>query len=117
MKKFLKGENKMKESENKEYERIKLLFSDVDEKQIELLDGLFVESARLKCELDEMNSIIAKTGRIKVHTDNPHMQKELPVSKVIEKTRASYSNITMKLSNILGKSITDEDDNDLEDFE
>lgn len=107
----------MKESEKKEYERIKLLFSDVDEKQIELLDGLFIQCARLKCELDEMDNIIKKSGRIKIHPENPYIQKELPVSKVIEKARASYSNITIKLSNILGKSITDEEDNDLEDFE
>jgi hypothetical protein len=107
----------MKESEKQEYERIKSLFSDIDEKQIEMLDGLFVECARLKCELDKMNIIINKTGRIKIHPNNPYIQKELPVSKVIEKTRASYTNITIKLSNILGKSITDEEDNDLEDFE
>lgn len=107
----------MKESEKTEYERIKSLFCDVDEKQIALLDGLFVESARLKCELDDMNEIISKTGRIKINPDNYLMQKELPVSKVIEKTRASYSNITMKLSNILGKSITDDDYSDLEDYE
>lgn len=81
------------------------------------MDGLFIESARLKCELDEMNTIIKKTGRIKIHPENSDLQKELPVSKTIEKVRASYTNITMKLSNVLGKSITDEEFDDLEDFE
>lgn len=107
----------MKSNEVFEYERIKALFSDVDEKQLALLDGLFIESARLKVELDEMNEIIKETGRIVTNPANPKMQKELPVSKVIEKTRASYTNVITKLSSILGKSLTDEDFNDLEDFE
>ena len=107
----------MKQKEISEYERIKSLFSDVDEKQLDLLDGLFIESARLKVELDDMNKIIKETGRIVTNPANPNMQKELPVSKVIEKTRSSYTNIITKLSSILGKSLTDEDFNDLEDFE
>lgn len=100
----------------KEYERIKKLFDGIDEKQIQLLEGAFWECARLKIELDDLHKIIKNSGQVKVHPDNYEMQKELPVSKVLVKTRANYLNYIAKLSNVLGKNIDDEE-NDLEDFE
>ena len=45
------------------------------------------------------------------------LQKELPVSKVIEKTRASYINYIAKLSSILGIATGDDDDEELSDYE
>ena len=101
----------------KEYERIKALFNDVDDKQLSLLDGAFIECARLKIELDNLHEIIEKSGLIKVNPNNFELQKELPVSKLIVKTRANYLNYIAKLSNILGKNVDDEEDDDLEDFE
>lgn len=100
----------------KEYERIRALFTGVDEKQIELVDGTIWEAARLRVELDNLFGIIKESGLIKVHPSNPTMQKELPVSKMIVKVRANYLNYIAKLSNILGKNI-DEDEDDLADYE
>lgn len=108
---------KTEEKIQKEYNRIKILFNEIDDKQLSLLDGAFIECARLKVELDDLHNIISKSSLIKVHPDNYEMQKELPVSKLIVKTRANYLNYIAKLSNILGKNIGDEEDNDLEDFE
>lgn len=101
---------------SKEYERIKELFNGIDEKQLELMEGAFWECARLRVELDELAKIIKKTGLIKVHPDNPSLQKELPVSKLIVKARANYLNYLSKLSNVLGKNIEDDED-DMEEFE
>ncbi len=95
----------------KEYERIKTLFSGCDEHQLDLLDG-----ARLRVELNNLHDIVKETGLIKVNPNNPTMQKELPVSKLIVKARANYLNYVSKLSNILGKNI-DEDEDDLNEFE
>ncbi|MGL5712573.1 MAG: hypothetical protein ACRCXT_00265 [Paraclostridium sp.] len=102
---------------DKEYQRIKALFNDIDDKQLSLLDGVFLECARLKVELDELHEIISKTGQVKFNPKDPTQQKELPVSKVIVKTRANYLNYKAKLSNILGRNIEDEEDEDLGDFE
>ena len=99
-----------------EYKRLKALFSDTDEKQLQLLEGAFWECARLRVELDELGKIIKETGLLKVHPADPTKQKELPVSKMIVKVRANYLNYIAKLSNILGRNI-DEDDLDLEDYE
>lgn len=99
-----------------EYERIKELFSGIDEKQLELVDGAIWECARLRIELNDLHEIIKESGLIKVHPKNSKMQKELPVSKLIVKARANYLNYIAKLSNILGKEI-EEDDDELSDYE
>ena len=100
----------------KEYERIKELFNGCDENQLRLLEGTIWECARLRVELNNLHEIVKKTGLIKVHPTNPSMQKELPVAKLIVKTRANYLNYVSKLSGILGKNI-EEDDEDLDEFE
>lgn len=44
----------------KEYERIKKLFDGVDENQLQLVDGVILEAARCKVELDRMHEVIKK---------------------------------------------------------
>lgn len=100
----------------KEYNRIKGLFSGVDEKQLSLVDGAIVECARLKVELDNLHEIIKETGLIKYNPNNMAQQKELPISKMIVKARANYLNYISKLSNLLGKNIEDEED-ELSEYE
>lgn len=99
-----------------EYNRIRKLFDGCDVAQLELVDGAIWECARLRVELDSMNEIIVQSGLIKVHPDRPGLQKELPVAKLIVRTRANYLNYIAKLSNILGRTVGD-DGNDLDEFE
>lgn len=94
----------------KEYERIKELFSGIDENQLKLIDGAIWECARLRKEMNDLHEIIKETGLVKVNPNNPSMQKELPVSKLIVKARANYLNYIAKLSNILGRNIEDDED-------
>jgi hypothetical protein len=101
---------------SKEYERIKALFEGVDEKQMQLIEGAILECARLRVELNKLNSIIKDSGLIKIRPTNPALQQELPVSRMIVKVRANYLNYIAKLSNMLGRNV-DDDDNDLEEFE
>ena len=93
-----------------EYERLKELFNECDELQLNLLDGSLWECARLRVELNDLHEIIKKTGLVKINPNNPSMQRELPVSKLVVKTRANYLNYIAKLSGILGKTILEEDD-------
>lgn len=92
-----------------EYERIKKLFADVDEKQLELVDGAILEAARLRIELDRLHEIVRRSGLIKIDPDNPTRQKTLPVSKELPKVRAGYTNIIFKLARVLGAGINEED--------
>lgn len=99
-----------------EYERIKILFAGVDEKQFSMVDGAIWEAARLRVELDRLHQIVQQTGLIKINPDNPLQQKELPVSRMIVKVRANYLNYIAKLAGILGRSVDDEEDG-LGDYE
>lgn len=103
-------------NEEQEYKRIKNLFAGVEENQLALVDGAIREAARLRVELDNLHQIIKKTGVVKIHPDKPTLQKELPVSRLVVKTRANYLHYIAKLSNILGRNVT-EDDDDLAEFE
>lgn len=100
----------------KEYERIKALFANCEEDQLALVDGAIWEAARLRVELNNLHEVVKASGLVKVNPNNPSMQKELPVSKMIVKVRANYLNYIAKLSNILGKSIM-EDEDELNDYE
>lgn len=100
----------------KEYERIKSLFEGADEGQLNLIDGALWEAARIRVELNKLHEIVKESGLIKVHPQNPALQKELPVSKLIVKARANYLNYISKLANLLGKNINDDED-DLSDYE
>ena len=92
-----------------EYERIKALFADVDEKQLQLVDGAIIEAARLRVELDRLHEIVKRSGLIKVDPNNPMRQKALPVSRELPKVRAGYTNIIFKLARVLGTGINEED--------
>lgn len=99
-----------------EHERIKALFEGVDEKQIALVDGMIIEAARLRVELNRLNEIVKVTGLVAINPDNPARQRELPVSKMITKVRANYLSYISRLSALMGKSVDDEDD-DLSEYE
>lgn len=118
--KMAKSLEEVQEREKKialEFERVLKLFEGLDEKQLELSKGPILEYARLKIELEELHEIQKKTGSIKLSQRSNGNQEELPVTKVLVKTRANYLNYYAKLSNILGKNILDEDDEELEGYE
>lgn len=103
-------------AEEAEYNRIRNLFSDCDANMLALLDGLFWEAARLRVELNCLHSEVEKSGLVKMNPQNPALQKEAPVSKVLPKVRANYANICFKLAKVLGKK-DDDDDSGLDDYE
>lgn len=99
-----------------EYQRIKSLFDGVDEKVLSLIDGAILESARIKIELDDMHEIVKESNLIKVNKENPSLQKELPISKLLTKQRANYINYISKLAGVLGRTEEEEED-ELGDYE
>ena len=99
-----------------EYERIRDLFEGVDEKQLALVDGAIHEAARLRAELDGLHEIVKRTGLLHYDANNPNRQKELPVSRMLPKVRAGYTNVIFKLSKVLG-AVVNEEDLGLDDYE
>lgn len=81
-----------------------------------MIDGAILESARIKVELDDMHEIVIKSNLIKVNKENPLLQKELPISKLLTKQRANYINYISKLAGVLGKT-EEEEEEELGDYE
>ena len=104
------------QAEQAEYERIRALFSAVDENQLALVDGAIWEAARLRTELDSLHVVVSKSGLVKYDPSNPSRQKELPVSRMLPKVRAGYTNIIFKLARVLGATVS-EDDLGMDDYE
>lgn len=102
--------------EEAEYNRLKELFADCDASMLALLDGMLWEAARLRVELNTLHLEGKKSGLVKMNPQNPALQKETPVSKVLPKVRANYANICFKLAKVLGKK-DDDDDSGLDDYE
>lgn len=102
--------------EKAEYERIRSLFDGGDEKQLALVDGAIHEAARLRVELDWLHLVVETTGLLHYDYKNPTRQKELPVSKMLPKVRAGYTNVIFKLSKVLG-AVVNEEDLGLDDYE
>lgn len=100
---------------NKEYDRIKALFENADEKQLELMDGAILEAAKMRVELNRLNDIKDRTGLLKVNPNNEAQQKELPVAKLLLKARANYLNYMTKLASMLG--VDPEEDDDMNEYE
>lgn len=96
-------------AEQAEYERIKALFGAVDENQLKLVDGAMREAARLRVELDGLHEVVKASGLVKYDPANPQRQKELPVSRMLPKVRAGYTNIIFKLARVLGATVDEED--------
>ena len=99
-----------------EHDRLRKLFEDVDEKQVELADGAIWEAARIRHQLDEINERAKVSGLVKFHPEDPTKQKVLPVSKELPKLRAGYTNIIFKLIRVLGANVN-EDELGLDDYE
>lgn len=91
-----------------EYERLKSLFSSVDETKTELVDNLIQQAAFMKVELGILQEQIRKHGAVQVSTKGAQRQTE--AAKYYTKLVNSYGTIIKTLNSIMGKNIVDEDD-------
>lgn len=101
-----------------EYENLKKIFEESAPEQVQLLDNVFREVARIKIELEDMAVLVMKCGgRVRYNPQNPKQQEVLPVSRELEKARASYANYMFRLSRALGINTDDEEDEMLSEYE
>ena len=103
----------MNRNVKKEYERLKSLFKDVDEKKSELVDELLKKAAFLKDQLDELESEINMEGAILHFSDGT--SKQSPAYKTFLSSVGAYQSIIKTLNGIMGSDVIDED-NEFDDF-
>lgn len=93
---------------NTEYERLKSLFSLVDESKKELVDNLIYQAAFMKVELDKLQNQIRKYGAIQI--SNKGAQRQTEAAKYYTKLVNSYGTVIKTLNSILGTQVDDGDD-------
>lgn len=91
-----------------EYERLKSLFSHIDETKIELVDELLKKAAYLKVELDNLQKDIDRDGVIQV--SNKGNTRVNLAFKTYLQTVSIYQGIIKTLNSIFGSTIDDGDD-------
>ena len=90
-----------------EYERLKSLFSLVDESKTELVDNLIYQAAFMKVELDKLQEQIRKHGTIQISSKGTQRQTE--AAKYYTKLVNSYGTVIKTLNTILGTQVDDGD--------
>jgi hypothetical protein len=93
---------------NQEYERLKKLFTDVDENKTKLIDELLLKAAFLKVQLDELEASIRKSGAIQFSSKGN--ARETISYKTFLKTLVVYQGIIKTLNQVLGRDTIDEED-------
>ena len=96
-----------------EYERLKALFSNVDESKAQLIDDLLKKASFLKCELEQLEKLVKKYGS--VQKSNKGNVRESVYYKTYLQSLNVYQGIIKTLNTIMGKNIIDEDD-DFDEF-
>lgn len=87
-------------------EELKGLFENVEEDKQKLAQQLIEEAGFLEGRLEELR----KLPFIKVHPDNPELQKRTEASKLYKEHIQSYCNVIKILNGILQKNSIEEDD-------
>lgn len=86
-------------SNEKRREQLNEIFKNVDESQKQLIDPLLDELVRLEDEIAELR----KLPQLRVHPNNPSIQKLTPAARLLKMELQSYMNAVRILSGILRK--------------
>jgi hypothetical protein len=86
-------------SNEKRREQLNEIFKNVDDSQKQLIDPLLDELVRLEDEIAELR----KLPQLRVHPNNPSIQKLTPAARLLKMELQSYMNAVRILSGILRK--------------
>lgn len=91
-----------------EIERLRSLFSSVDETKAKLVDNLIDQVAFMKVELGILQEQIRKHGAVQV--SNKGAQRQTEAAKYYTKLINSYGTVIKTLNSIMGKNVINVDD-------
>jgi regulator of replication initiation timing len=98
----------MKNKISLEYERLKSLFSLIDETKKELVDNLIYQAAFMNVELTKLQEQMIKYGAIQISSKGAQRQTE--AAKYYTKLVNAYGTVIKTLNSILGTQVNDGDD-------
>jgi len=99
-----------------ELAKLQEIFRDIEPSKAKLCEGLVEEAAFLKAENYVLKKVLAVTGMVKIHPNNPELQKPTEAAKQYLKNLNLYAVVIKTLNGVLNKTITDDED-ELGDFE
>lgn len=102
---------------SQERDRLLEVFGEIEPKQKQLIETLIDEAAFLVSENQTLKEQLKKTGMVLTHPGNPNLQKSAPTATQYLKNLNAYTVVIKTLATILNKQPTDEDNNELEEFE
>lgn len=91
-----------------EQERLRSLFSSVDENKTKLVDNLIEQAAFMKVELGILQEQVRKHGAIQV--SNKGAQRQTEAAKYYTKLINAYGTVIKTLNSVMGKNVVDGDD-------
>lgn len=104
------------EAYEKEKAKLNKIFEVVEDEKRKLAEGLIDDAAFLYSENDQLKDMMEETGMVKVHPNNPNLQKPTEAAKQYLKNVNSYAVVIKALASVLNKADFDEDEG-LGDYE
>ena len=101
--------NKQAEFQREYNKWIKLFETTTPETQ-QAASGLIEKAANVHALCWELEQALNKSGAIKIHPDNPELQKTVPALKEYSRMTDNYANIVNKLNAIRVRNVVEEDD-------
>jgi regulator of replication initiation timing len=102
-----------------ETERTKLttIFAEVELGKRQLVEGLIEDAALLRAENHDLRQILQKTGMVKLHPQNPDIQKPVEAAKQYRQNVNSYAVVIKTLNGVLSKNLMGEEDDELGEYD
>ncbi|WP_199615533.1 hypothetical protein [Paenibacillus alkalitolerans] len=100
----------------RELEKLRELFKDVDPAKVQLVDGLIEEAAFLRVQNAELKRVMEQSGMVLIHPSNPNLQKPVEAARQYLKNVNSYAVVIKTLNGVLNKDMIEPDDG-LDEFE
>ena len=92
------------EAEKAEEKRLRKIYSNLPPKQMAIADGLIVQAARLRANLDELNADIAEHGLTEMFSlteKREPAERERPAAQLFTKMDKNYQAIIDKLNDMI----------------
>jgi len=93
-----------------ELDKLLLIFEKVEPAKQQLVEKMVEHTAFLSDQLDQQKEMIKQHGMVKIHPNNPNLQKPTEVGKQYLKTLQAYSLAIKTLNSVLTKNAVDDDD-------
>lgn len=113
----MSSEKNRKRAEKKEIARLSAIYENLPPRELALAQGLIIQAARLRVQLDELTADIAENGLLELFRQSDKIEaytRERPAAQLFAKLDKNYQTIINQLNGLI--SNVDPVHDDLADF-